>query len=288
MKTLLCCIARKENRYIREFVEYYKKIGFTHICLYDDNREGEEHFEDVISDYLESGFVNIIKVDRGEKLLVNRQVVSYEDCYRRYGGEYDWIAFFDCDEFLFFDEDGVKDIGEALSWSGYDGYDAVMVNWMLYTDGGMLSDDGRPVLERFVEPILPYDRKRSQRSNVCNNDLLKIILRGGLDEVKLKTVHMPVIPKNICNNAGQKIAWVSGTWPVDYTRMHLKHFRCKTVDEFVWKIGREYPDAVVRSISLKHMFMTLFFQDNEVTREKLEYIRDKYEIDLFKFYRNVL
>ena len=37
VKTLLCCIGRKENQYIREFVEYNKMAGFTNICLFDNN-----------------------------------------------------------------------------------------------------------------------------------------------------------------------------------------------------------------------------------------------------------
>ena len=29
MNTLICCIAKNENKYIREWVEWYKKIGVT-------------------------------------------------------------------------------------------------------------------------------------------------------------------------------------------------------------------------------------------------------------------
>ena len=47
MKTLLCCIGRRENDYIREFVEYNKVLGFTNICLYDNNYNGEEDFHEV-------------------------------------------------------------------------------------------------------------------------------------------------------------------------------------------------------------------------------------------------
>ncbi|MBO6272267.1 glycosyltransferase family 92 protein [bacterium] len=66
-KVLLCCIAKMENNYIREFVEYYKRIGFDNICLYDNNDVNGEHFEAVIDDYIKSGFV-IIKNIRGKKL----------------------------------------------------------------------------------------------------------------------------------------------------------------------------------------------------------------------------
>ena len=57
MKTLLCCIGRRENQHIREFVEWYKKLGFTNIVLYDNNYDGEEDFHDAIGDYIDDGYV---------------------------------------------------------------------------------------------------------------------------------------------------------------------------------------------------------------------------------------
>lgn len=38
MKTLLCCIARKANQYILEYIEYYKQLGFSHIVIYYNNK----------------------------------------------------------------------------------------------------------------------------------------------------------------------------------------------------------------------------------------------------------
>ena len=56
MKILLCAIARLENLYIREWVEYYKNLGVDNICLYDNNGDGEENFNDVIGDFIKDGF----------------------------------------------------------------------------------------------------------------------------------------------------------------------------------------------------------------------------------------
>ena len=59
MKILLCAIGRKENKYARDWVEYHKNIGITKILILDNNHDGEEHFEDVIGDYIDSGFKSI-------------------------------------------------------------------------------------------------------------------------------------------------------------------------------------------------------------------------------------
>ena len=95
-KVLLCCIGRRENQYIREFVEYYKNLGFDNICLYDNNYDGEDRFEDAIGDYIANGYV-FLKDYRNRSVC---QLQAYQECYDNYKDEYDWIAFFDIDEFL--------------------------------------------------------------------------------------------------------------------------------------------------------------------------------------------
>ena len=71
MKIALCAIAKNENLYIREWVEYYMKLGFSNIILYDNNNINGECFEEVINDYIESGFVKIISSPSFQVLVVN-------------------------------------------------------------------------------------------------------------------------------------------------------------------------------------------------------------------------
>ena len=73
LKVAVCCIACQENAYIREWVEYYKKLGIDKIFLYDNNKswEANEHFEDVINDYIESGFVE--KIDKRDVVFPDFQ-----------------------------------------------------------------------------------------------------------------------------------------------------------------------------------------------------------------------
>ena len=141
----LCCIGRRENRYAREFVSYYKSIGFDKIFICDNNHDGEEHFEDVLGDYIESGFVEVLDYrNKG-----GYQGHAYTDVYKEYGKRYQWIAFFDFDEYLTI-VDG-SDIHQLMS--RYDDFNCVLFNWMNYGDNGLLKDDGRDLLERFTEPL---------------------------------------------------------------------------------------------------------------------------------------
>ena len=55
----LCVIAKNENLYVREFVEYYFKIGYNKIFIYDNNDKDGETFDTVIKDYIKKNFVKI-------------------------------------------------------------------------------------------------------------------------------------------------------------------------------------------------------------------------------------
>ncbi len=57
MSTLICCIEKQENLYLRDFVEYYKKVGVDNIVMYDNNDVNGEYPQQVIGDYIANGFV---------------------------------------------------------------------------------------------------------------------------------------------------------------------------------------------------------------------------------------
>ena len=58
-KVGLCIICKLENLYIKEFIDYYKDLGYNHIFIYDNNDKDGERLEDVIQKYIDEGFVSI-------------------------------------------------------------------------------------------------------------------------------------------------------------------------------------------------------------------------------------
>ena len=60
MKVALCAIGRLENQYAVEYVEHYIKLGFDKIFIYDNNHDEEEHFEDVLQQFIDNGLVEIV------------------------------------------------------------------------------------------------------------------------------------------------------------------------------------------------------------------------------------
>ena len=86
-KVCLCCIGKKENLYIADFINHYQKLGYNHIYLYDNNNIDEERFDEVIKDKINSGFVTVMNYRgyRGRK--DDAQMDAYYDCYHRYNSE---------------------------------------------------------------------------------------------------------------------------------------------------------------------------------------------------------
>ena len=128
MRTAVCCILKNENHYIREWVEWYKNIGFTNAILYDNNDIDGETLDEVISDYINEGFV-IVKDVRGK---TKQQLPCYQSCYDEYSNDYDWIAFFDADEFLEFDNN--KNVDDFLNEDIFKDAEFIKICWKNFND----------------------------------------------------------------------------------------------------------------------------------------------------------
>ena len=160
----LCVIAKNENLYAKEYVNHYKKLGYDHIYIYDNNQLNGEKFEDVIQDEIDSGFVTIINI-RG---MSKGQCYAYKDCYEKYNNLYDWMSFFDFDEFLTIKQENT--IQKFLSSPRYEQCVTVKINFLFYSDNGLLYYDNRTLQERFTKALYHHP----------SNRWLKVTVRGGL------------------------------------------------------------------------------------------------------------
>ena len=269
MKIALCCIGRLENQYAVEFVEWYKKLGFDRITIFDNNHEGEEHFEDVLQPYIDEKLVEIVPYRDRE----NAQMKAYFYCYAkyRYYRDYDWIAFFDFDEFLVLKNHST--IQEYLEWINTKGeFDCVKVNWMIYTDNNLVTNDGRPVNERFTTPM-DYDKKVG--FDFPQNNHTKSIVKCKADMLKMgRNPHMPIITKKICNADGIPTDNSSPFMPYTFENAYLKHFNTKTIEEFLCgKMARGLGDRT-HSDYMKIAPINEFFKVNDMTPEKKKYLEE--------------
>lgn len=140
-----CVPIKNENKYLREFVEFYKNIGYNNIILYDNNDINGEYPQEVINDYIDNGFVIYNNV-RGEKKC---QLRVNSECLEKYNNHFEWISFFDCDEFLV----GVDNVREILGITPTNSQQ-IYINWEIYGNNGLniVENNNYNVIERFYHP----------------------------------------------------------------------------------------------------------------------------------------
>ena len=219
----VCAMGRMENRYAVEWVKHYKKLGFDKVFIYDNNREDEEKFADVLGEFTKTGFVEITPWPN----YGQTHDAALNDCYNRHGNDYQWIAFVDFDEFLALPK-GVK-IKKAME--SYPHADVVLINWQVMTDGNLVTDDGRDCAKRFKTAISD-DLKRTD--GLVINQHVKSIVRGGIRNLKFKwQPHCPASPNLYCVNAMNEPVRQYPLTEVTASPIRFKHYMTKTIQEYV-------------------------------------------------------
>ena len=258
MKTALVAIGRRENQYAREWVEHHLRKGFDHIYIYDNNHDGEEHFEDVLDDFVVDNTVSIIDYRNIEKA----QRMAYNSAYQHLSAYYDWIAFFDFDEFLCFPNADKSGTVADFLYSIPQDYHAVMIPWLMMTDSGMVYNDGRPCMERFKE------------STGNGSGQGKCIVRTRIPGLRFtKSVHVPYEPVLRCCTPKGELTVQKRHQPQDTSVAYLKHFSTKTIEEWLtnkWQKGA----AGITYDTFREKYQDYFFTINERTPEKEAFIRN--------------
>ena len=274
MKVALCVCGRLGNRYVSEYVKHYKNLGFDHIYIGDNNRDGEENFKDVLQSDIDENFVTLY--DYSHLTAFTDLIYTYfTDMYNKLSNEYDWIAFFDMDEFLTLVKD--TNIKDYLSRKCFKNANQILINWKTYTDNDLIYDDGRPCLERFTTPM--YINKYVQYGDIKENQHIKCIVRTKIANVKCESVHYlsaELLENTTYNNCGIKI--MPDTYQeINYELSYIKHFFTKTIDEFINNRIKKWVNW-----DFHNFVFTLnnFFKVNNLTQEKINYlIQNGYNVD---------
>ena len=266
LKVCLCVIAKNENLYVREFIDHYKNIGYNKIFLYDNNDKNGEHFEDVINDYIHNGFVKII--DFRERENNSRPIFdAYKDCYSKNNKQYDWLSFYDIDEFLELNKK-YETIQDFLSDKLFHKCQNIKINWLMCDNEQSLYYENRPLLQRIKN--FNYDN--------IENKYIKSTVRGNLRVnywKKLNNPHTSKLKFISCSSSGKLIRYNSPyNDPPEFTNAKLKHFYYKSFEEYCIKIKRgkyDYPNKK-RNIIINELYRSLYIA-NKNNPKKLKIIK---------------
>lgn len=232
MEVVICAIARMENSYIKEWVDYHLALGFDHIYLYDNAHSGEETIDQVIDTNTEyAGKVSIIPVYN----LMHMQSAVYTEFYKE--GRFDWVAYIDIDEFIAFAEDRstqkprFADIHSFIETRK--DADVIVLNWMTYGDSGQKDRGEGPIWHRLTKP-LAYD---FSIENVWGkqpfNCRVKSIYRKGLAIEGVIRPHTSTGNFITQNAEGEKVCQLSIQPTYSFSTCFVRHYITKTLPEYI-------------------------------------------------------
>lgn len=113
MKVVVVCIAKDEDYYVGEWLDYYHKLGVDEIVMYENDWTCS----------IDRPFLKKIKWE-GK----HQQMVVYDNFLKNYRHEYDWIMFLDLDEFLVLKKH--NNIKEFLT--EHDNPNGIAINWVFF------------------------------------------------------------------------------------------------------------------------------------------------------------
>ena len=299
-KIAICAIAKNENLYIRDWVEYHKNLGIDKIFLYDNNDIDGEHFETVIKDYIDSEYVYVFNkrgIEKGlvyDKNNINLQSLCYIETYNtlKTNSDFQWLFFIDIDEYIDIKNSTLK---EYLNNNKFNNYDTIVFPWVIYTDNNKLSYETGSLITRF--PI--------QSKTPAN--IVKCCVRIGKnikDITQHLLIHFMILnDEKICYDTGEPAKFTylnldinktgilqkirSIHYPIEKindSNIIIRHYKFKTVEEYLirqykrhWGTSKHHTDKPKTISSLEKNF----FLYNEKTPEKIKIFNKLKQIVLY-------
>lgn len=249
MKVAIIAIAKNENLYINEWLEYHFKLGFDNIIVCDN--DDELILKDVVKDK------RVIIEDYTK--IKNVQQIAYQQTFRKYKCQYDWILLIDIDEFLVLEKD--RNVNEFLSRFNKD-VECIKLCYKHFSDNEELDviDGNYNVFDRFKTEI-----------KFKNDDMLKQFIKTTIsdsliDYIRQHNIWRDVVTVDSLNNSCSatdkylrrivhEIAWIN-------------HYRTKTIGEF---IRQKYFRGGPNNNGPKYKNLMYFWETNKKTKEKVDY-----------------
>ena len=252
-------MGKGENRYAREVLEYYKKLGVDKFIFADNNDKNSEKFSDIFQKEISDGLIEIIDI-RGK---IKNQMELYADLYEIYNSKCRWMSFYDFDEFLEIKKNNkTLTIKDYLSAPNFQKCDVIINNWLSYNDNELIKYDKRPVLKRFTKPLY----------NSISNRFIKSIVKGNIrfnPWSNSVSCHRPQHKLRTCDSYGNRAKTFNDVlWPPQLDFAYIKHYLTKSTEEYAERSKKGHPFG--ESIFYDERVYN-YFLHNIVTEEKVRF-----------------
>ncbi|MCR5563024.1 MAG: glycosyltransferase family 92 protein [Desulfovibrio sp.] len=139
----LCCIARDEDFYIEEWVDYHLLLGFDKIIIYDNH--SKISLKTLLDRYIKSGSV-IVNNTEGDNIGTKAQGMAYTHCFNNYKNDFVWIAVIDADEMIVIhNKCNIK-----AFLAEFENYGGVFLNWVFYGNPNMIKRCSKSMINNFI------------------------------------------------------------------------------------------------------------------------------------------
>lgn len=247
MKVAIIAIAKNEQLYIQEWIDYHLNLGFDKIIIADNDDE-----------LILSGFTSDKVIIEDYTKVIRVQPKAYTELFNKYRDYYDWIAFFDIDEFLVLD--GYQDVKQFLS--GFN-TDEVRLNTKHFTDNDELDviDGNYNVFERFRTEANVFDLDRYFKTFVNTKITTdRYIFGHGIYDKRLNAVN--------ALNQSIKADSMKSEEPI-FKNAWFNHYRTKTIGEYIRQ--KCFRGGANNNPKRYNDWKKYFFQTNEMSEEKINY-----------------
>ncbi|KRM84216.1 glycosyl transferase 2 [Limosilactobacillus coleohominis DSM 14060] len=220
-------IIKNEAKYIKEWLNYYKIIGFEKIYVYDN--ESTDNTYQTLLPFIEDGFVDYYLI-KGN----SRQMDAYNDALIKSRKESKYIAFLDADEFMFLPESSkslLQIINKIFSKNSKIG--GVIINWLIFGSSGFDKAPKGFVTQNFLYRSNFGFSKNRHVKTICDPRKVEGINNPHYVEYKLGYFSV--------NTVGEK-AKGPFTEYNDNTPIRINHYFTKSKEEFLKKRNRGMAD----------------------------------------------
>jgi glycosyltransferase involved in cell wall biosynthesis len=215
MKLAVTTIQRNRGKWIVEWLAFHMLVGFDRFFVYA-HKSTDNMTE------------QLLKLARRYDIHVHQlndeplpQLLAYQHAYNAYGGDVDWMAFIDGDEFLH--PTGASHMGQALAAFEGKPMSALAAYWVCYGGNGHVEDPDGLVMQ---------DYPRHSGLDFVPNRHVKTIVRGR-QQIEVRGAHLFETRQGTTDTLLRPITqgWMRDLEPA-YEALRINHYAVQSYDFF--------------------------------------------------------
>lgn len=234
--TSIVLIAKDEERYIREWLEYHLEVGISHFYIYDNESTAE--FKKVLDPYIQKGIVTYTWFP-GNYV----QMKAYDDALSRFKLDTKYMAFIDGDEFIVpMKEDSVaKEIDYIINRYSNREYrvdwnaGGIGINWRCFGSSGHENIPDGLVIENYTNRAEDEWDNNAHIKTICN-PRVAISFETNPHACSYKKGYFCI---------SERGSYIPGAFFYDApcNRIRINHYYTKSRQEYISKWHRGWPDT---------------------------------------------